>query len=1032
VTRTTKRRTAGRAQGAASKSHPARKSQPGNPSDKRAKRPAGSHEPPRPKAVADRRSRAPSATTERPDRPETTRAAAFPVVGIGASAGGLEALELFLQNVPEDTGMAFVIVQHLDPTYKGMLIELLQRATPIPVVQAKARMKVEPDHVYVIPPNRDLSLVHGELHLVPQAMPRGLNLPIDFFFRSLAEDRQESSIGVILSGMGSDGTLGLRAIKEKAGAAFVQTLSSAKFDSMPRSAVDAGLADVVAPAEELPKRILAYARHAWHITKRDVSDEDRALGALQKVFTLLRGHTGNDFSAYKKSTVYRRIERRMGLHQIDTVANYVRFLRDNPHEINLLFKELLIGVTTFFRDPGAWEHLRHDVMPALISSRAPGGVLRAWVPACSTGEEAYSLAMAFQEALEPFKPVKNLSVQIFATDLDPDAIDKARLGVYPDNIAADVSPERLRRFFVQEQHGYRVAKEIREMVVFANQNLIMDAPFTRLDVLCCRNLLIYLSVDLQKKLIPLFHYSLNPGGVLFLGSAETIGAFSSLFAPLDAKTRLYRRLAESVASVPVEFPAGAFAALAAGSETDGEAGPRKASASNLQHLADRLIVQQYAPVALLCNEKGDILYTSGRTGKYLEPSVGKASMNVFGMAREGLRYELSTAFSAALRDKGPVTVRGLRIGANGSTQAADLTVHKLTEPKELSGTVIVVLKEVDAVVQAPAKTRGRAESTRLPRLEEEIRRARDEVQTTREEMQTSQEELKSTNEELQSANEELQSTNEELTTSKEEMQSLNEELQTVNHELQSKVEELSRSNNDMKNLLNSTDIATLFLDSELRVRRFTTPLTRIIKLIPGDTGRSITDFATELEYPELAHDVREVLRTLAPKDKQVATRDGRWFTVRMMAYRTLENVIDGVVLTFTEATEFRKLESKLREQASSLRQLTESLPTLVWSARPDGPWDYLGHQWVSYTGVPEAEQEGYRWLEQVHTEDRERVGRTWAAAVSAGTQLDVEFRIRAATGEYRWFKTRATPIRDSAGMILKWYGTSTDIDDLKR
>ncbi|MDZ7599735.1 MAG: chemotaxis protein CheB [Desulfobacterales bacterium] len=480
--------------------------------------------------------------------------AAFPIVGIGASAGGLEALELFLKHVPEESGMAFVIVQHLDPTHKGILVELLQRVTRMPVIQVRDRHKLAPDHVYVIPPNRDMSILHGVLHLLEPAAPRGLRLPIDFFFRSLADDCQARSIGVILSGMGSDGTLGLRAIKEKAGVVFVQAPASAKFDGMPRSAIDAGLADVVAPAEELPGRIIDYLKHAPLVAQPDPSRESKTQSALEKVFILLRTQTGHDFSLYKKSTIYRRVERRMGLHQIDKIATYVRFLRENPQETELLFKELLIGVTSFFRDPPAWEQLKDEVIPALLAARPQGGVLRAWTPGCSTGEEAYSLAMVFKEALERVKPAGNFSLQIFATDLDRDAIDRARAGVYPANIAADISAERLRRFFVQDEHGYRVGKEIREMVVFAPQNVIMDPPFTKLDLLICRNLLIYLDQGMQKKLIPLFHYSLNPGGVLFLGSAETIGAFTDLFAPLAGKTRFYRRLDSALRAEPVEFP----------------------------------------------------------------------------------------------------------------------------------------------------------------------------------------------------------------------------------------------------------------------------------------------------------------------------------------------------------------------------------------------------------------------------------------------------------------------------------------------
>ena len=491
-------------------------------------------------------------------------------MGIGASAGGLEALEPFLRHVPERSGMAFVIVQHLDPSHKAVVVELLQRVCAMPVTEVRDRLRAEPDHVYVIPPNHVMTILHGVLHLLPQTQPR--NLPIDLFFRSLAEDQQERSIGVVLSGMGSDGTLGLRAIKEKAGATFVQALGSAKFEGMPRSAIESGLADVVAPVEELPGRILAYHRHSRLFPGEDAQIREKEQSALEKVFILLRGHTGNDFSLYKKSTIYRRIERRMGLHQIGHIDGYVRFLRENPKELDLLFKELLIGVTSFFRDPGSWEHLRRSVLPELLARRGAAKALRAWVPGCSTGEEAYSLAMVLKEALGERQETSPLAVQVFATDLDAEAIERARLGIYPPNIAADVTPERLRRFFVQDERGYRVSKEIRELVVFAPQNLGMDPPFTKLDILSCRNLLIYLAPELQRKLIPLFHYTLNPGGVLFLGSAETVGSSTSLFTPLDGKTRLYRRSELGTSPVPVEFPASFTAPLHASHEARERAG----------------------------------------------------------------------------------------------------------------------------------------------------------------------------------------------------------------------------------------------------------------------------------------------------------------------------------------------------------------------------------------------------------------------------------------------------------------------------
>ncbi len=860
-------------------------------------------------------------TAPMPPEPRSSKTQpVFPIVGIGASAGGLEALELFLKHVPQASGMAFVIVQHLDPTHKGIMVELLQRTTPMPVVQVKDRHKVVPDHVFVIPPNKDMSILHGVLHLLAPVAPRGLRLPIDFFFRSLADDCQARSIGVILSGMGSDGTLGLGAIKEKAGVVFVQAPASAKFDGMPRSAIDAGLADVVAPAEELPGRISDYLKHAPVAVQSDPDRESKSQSALEKVFILLRAQTGHDFSLYKKSTIYRRVERRMGLHQIAKLATYVRFLRENPQETELLFKELLIGVTSFFRDPAAWEQLKDKVMPALLAARPQGAVLRAWTSGCSTGEEAYSLAMVFKEVIEQVDPAGNFSLQIFATDLDRDAIDKARAGLYPDNIAADISAQRLHRFFARDEHGYRVAGEIREMVIFAPQNMIMDPPFTKLDLLLCRNLLIYLDQGMQKKLLPLFHYSLNPGGVLFLGNAETIGTFTDLFAPLAKKARIFKRLDSALAAEPVEFPSAFVPYPPAVASTQPQA---QAIGANLQALTDQLLLRHYCPAAVLTDDKGDILYISGRTGKYLEPAAGKANWNLFAMAREGLRYELNDAWQKALRQKTTASLKGVQVGTNGGVQSVDITIEPIGEPAALQGMVLTVFTDATTPPETKAAGKTRRASGRgdtLAVLQSQLQQAREEIRTCREQMQTSQEELKSTNEELQSANEELQSTNEELTTSKEEMQSLNEELQTVNHELQAKVDELSWASNDMKNLLNSTEIATLFLDNGLNVRRFTTQTTSIIKLIAGDVGRPITDIVTDLDYPDMAADANEVLRTLVFTEKQVATRDGRWFLVRIMPYRTLENRIDGVVITFSNITTAKTLEIELRKSRSETKK----------------------------------------------------------------------------------------------------------------
>ena len=835
-------------------------------------------------------------------------AVAFPIVGIGCSAGGLNALERFFTHAPADSGMAFVVVQHLAPSHESALPELLQRLTRMTVIEVGDGMRIKRNCVYVIPPNKDLSLLHNTLHLLDPPEPRGLRLPIDFFLKSLAQDRKEQAIGIVLSGMGSDGMFGLRAIKEKTGLTLAQEPASASADSMPRAAIDAGVVDIVALPEELPARIAAFLGHPASGRPADSSGETPIQSDLEKVVILLRDRSGTDFSLYKTNTLARRIERRIALHQIDGIAAYVRYLRENPQEIDLLFKELLIGVTSFFRDPAVWEYLRSEAIPALLAKQPGGRTLRAWVPACSSGEEAYTLAMVFKEVLQQSEPGKRVDLLIYATDLDQDAIEKARRGNYPGNIAADVSPQRLARYFVEEPNGYRIKKEIREMVVFAPQNIISDPPFTKLDILSCRNLLIYFRAQLQKKLLPLFHYALNRHGLLLLGSAEAVGNFGHLFGPVDNTLRLFRRLDQP--SSGVEFPT----KMTRGTQQPAET-PRAAHAETIGQLTDQLVQQKYAPAAVLVNADGDIVYISGHTGKYLEPAAGKFNMNIHAMAREGLRGALTGVIHKALRELQPIHLNGLKVGVNGGTQIADVTVQALEKPDPLRGRVLIVFKDV-VTPAAGRKKRKTVASDTHEALAQELQQTREALQITHEEMQTSVEELKSSNEELQSTNEELQSTNEELTTSKEEMQSLNEELQTVNAELQSKVSNLTWVQNDMANLLNSTEIATVFLDNEMRLRRFTSHATNLFKLIPGDVGRPLSDVATDLDYPKLKNDAKEVLGTLVFQEKQVGTHDGRWYRVRIMPYRTQDNVIDGVVITFTDISEIKKLQDELSSRAA--------------------------------------------------------------------------------------------------------------------
>jgi len=839
--------------------------------------------------------------------PARSDAALLPVtvVGIGASAGGLDPICEFLVAVPSSSGFAYVVVQHLDPFHRGMLPELLQRVTPMKVAEVTDGMAVEADHVYVIPPDRNLGFEDGRFAVLPPAAQRGLRLPINSFFLALARHGRERAVGVVLSGMGMDGTQGLAAIRENGGLTMAQQPGSARFDPMPLSAIDAEVVDIVAQPSEMPAHLVAWrGGHEGALPAQASAQRE----ALPRLFQLLLKQTGANFSDYKLSTVMRRIERRMKLRQCASLSAYVDYMAGNPAEVELLFKELLIGVTNFFRDPKVWEYLMASALPQLLAEHPDGAAFKAWVPACSTGQEAYSLAIAFNEVLEQLRPSARYTLQIFATDLDEDAIDRARQGVFGAAIEADVPGELLQRYFMPaEKGGYRIRKDVRNTIIFARQNIISDPPFTKLDILCCRNLLIYFTAKLQEQLIPLFHYALKTGGLLMLGSADTPGHFTELFAPMTGAGRIYRRLDASTHRVANYFPTRVssvpipFASEPINPSMNG----------NLQTQVEQLLLKKHAPAAVLLNVHGDILYIHGRTGAYLEPAAGKANWNIHAMARDSLRHELADLLKRAPQSDGMIAVRGLiqRDAAGKPSHSLDLTAEAMPESGPLSGTLMVTFASLPL---PPERRRSRSSNPQVLELEQQLAQARLEIQAVRDEMQASREELKSANEELQSTNEELQSTNEELTTSKEEMQSLNEELYTVNAELQSKVDDLSLVNGDMKNLLNSTDVATIFLDNKLRIRRFTDQTTRIYKLIPGDVQRPLGDIVNDLLYPELEADAREVLRTLVFCEKQIPTRGGGWYTVRIMPYRTVENVIDGVVVTFINITESKLLEAQLR------------------------------------------------------------------------------------------------------------------------
>ncbi|MGA2077517.1 MAG: chemotaxis protein CheB [Terriglobia bacterium] len=869
------------------------------------------------------------------EAPSLQDAPGFPIVGIGASAGGLAAFEAFFSGMPADTdpGMAFVLVQHLAPDHKSILTELVRRYTRMQVFEVADGMRVKPNCAYIIPPNRDMAFLNGTLQLLEPAAPRGQRLPIDFFFRSLAQDRHERAICIVLSGTGSDGTQGVREIKGEGGMVMVQEPKSTEYDGMPSSAIATGMVDYVLPAPEMPAQLIAFVAHAFGKTPHLAPPPAlKAEDVLKKIFLLLRAQTGHDFSQYKRNTILRRVQRRMAVHQIKGMDEYIRYLQKTPAELDALFRDLLIGVTSFFRDPEAFRVFHDQAIPQLFAGKLKGALIRVWVPGCSTGEEAYSIAILLQERLDALK--QSFKLQVFATDIDRHAIECARAGVYPASIATDISPERLARFFSQETDGgaYRIQKAIRDIVIFSEQDVIKDPPFSKMDLISCRNLLIYMGGELQKKLIPLFHYALNPGGMLFLGTSETVGEFVDLFATMDRKAKLYQRKEET---------AGAHRRGYLPNLSEDGSVPRPFGKAPVEsklaarELTERALLQHYAPPGALVNERGDILYLHGRTGKYLEPAPGEADLNILKMAREGLRETLTTTLRKAAALKAPLRHPGVRVKTNGDFAIVNLTVQPVTAGPDLAvAPKLFLVGFEDAPAAAPEGPEepaldageGAGEGAanvdgRIATVKQELRAKDEYLQTTNEELETSNEELKSSNEEMQSVNEELQSTNEELETSKEELQSVNEELATVNAELQNKVDELSRSNNDMNNLLAGTGIGTIFVDHHLKILRFTPAVTQVINLIPTDVGRPVGHIVSNLVgYDTLVVDVRAVLDTLTTKEVEVQTQAGAWFLLRIRPYRTLENVIEGAVISFAEITEVKKAQAALRE-SEVLRRL---------------------------------------------------------------------------------------------------------------
>ncbi|MBD2328910.1 chemotaxis protein CheB [Alkalinema sp. FACHB-956] len=853
----------------------------------------------------------------------------FPIVGIGASAGGLEAFTQLLSHLPIDTGMAFVLVQHLDPNQKSLLTEILSRTTQMPVCEVQEGMTVAPNHVYVIPPNTTMTIDQGVLHLRPREKTRKVSMSIDTFFCSLANDRGAKAIGVILSGGDADGSRGLEAIKAAGGITFAQSEDSAQVSSMPNTAIATGHVDFILPPIEIAQKLAHISRHPYVTSPIPTGPTAELDGkdALSAIFSLLRAATRVDFTHYKHTTIKRRIFRRMALYRLEQFNDYVCYLQENPAEVQALYQEILINVTSFFRDAEAFAALTEKVFPALLHDRSPDLPIRVWVAGCSTGEEAYSIAICLLEFLanQPRKP----PIQIFATDVSELAIDKARLGFYQHNQVTDISPDRLQRFFTRSEEGYQINKSVRELCIFARQNLISDPPFSRLDLISCRNVFIYFGTSLQKKVLSMFHYGLMPTGFLFLGTSETIGESPDLFTLIDRKYKIYAKrpaplrlnldLIASGYPVEMNLPS-PIVAEASRNELE------------LSQAADQIVLQQYAPVGVVINAQLEILQFRGQTGAYLEPSPGRASLNLLTMVKEGLRLELRTAIHQAKQDRHTVRKEGITLRETVHTQT-DWSVRTRQiridvipfQPNPASEDCFLILFEDLPALPAseitlPMTQRSQSKGQQPSSEQQEIQRLQQELSTTKaylqsiiEEQQSTNQDLRAANEEILSSNEELQSTNEELQTAKEEIQATNEELSTINDELYRRNAETTQVSNDLQNLLGSINIPLLMLESDLRIRRFTATAASLFNLIPTDIGRPLSDIKHNLSIVNLEQQILDVINTLNLHSQEVQDLTGHWYDLRIRPYRTLDNRIDGAVVVLVDIDTLKQSTEQLRE-----------------------------------------------------------------------------------------------------------------------
>ena len=949
---------------------------------------------------------------------------ACPIVGIGASAGGLAALKGFFEALPMDTGAAYVVIQHLDPKHESFTAEILARSTAMPAMQVTNAMKVEPNHVYVIPPNAYLTLNAHTFKLAEPILRNGLRMPIDAFLWSLAEQHEERAIAIIVSGTGSDGSLGLKAIKGGGGLVLAQSPETTEYDGMPRSAIATGMVDVACAVEDMPKHLIDYLQNpcivALSKTKQDKTVAPNEAQQLSAILALLQTRSGQDFRVYKQGTLGRRINRRMGLHHINSMVDYLQFMRSEKDEATLLFKDLLIGVTAFFRDAEAFESLNKKVIMPLVAAKHADEVIRVWVPGCASGEEAYSIAMLLIEALEQAN--KHCPIQIFASDIDEAALGVGRSGLYPQNVAANLSAERLRRFFSKEDNCYRINKPLREAVTFATQNLISDPPFSNLDMISCRNLLIYLNPDIQTKVLALFHFALRPDGYLFLGHSETTSQQEELFVAMVKKWRIYRRCG-AARKAHLDFPIGSRSHI---SQANISAKTNGNEQVRLGEVAQQYLLKEFSPAAVLVNHKHQILHFSGPTSRYLEQPAGAPTQDLLTLARHELRAKLRIALRRAISENQRIVVDDVQVLRDNEKVTISIILRPLLVPRLTDPLILITFEDLlgfPVASQDKKVITTPSDPSLLQQMEDELHITREDLQSNIEELESANEELQAANEEVMSVNEELQSSNEELESSKEELQSMNEELTTVNNQYKDKVDELAKSNDDLTNLLANTDIATLFIDAQLRIGRFTPATGRLLNLLSSDVGRPLSDIRPKFTDNCLLDDVHRVLDKLSPMECEVNTEVGECFLRRIMPYRTSENRITGVVITFIDISARKRAEENNLRLATVVRDSNDAV-TLISTDGKITAWNQGAKQMYGWN-KKEALQMNMRDL--VPREEWPKVSKLLQRIYKGEVIHSADAQRIRKDGSKLHVLMTVTPLYDQAGQVISIATTERDI-----